>query len=307
MLQSLFLLTSALWAAAPEEAGPYVEVLGIAQDAGHPQAGCLQDCCSGAWQDPQQAHRVTSLAILDPLSKERWILDASPDFPAQLRQLDEAMPEAAGQAPSGIYLTHAHIGHYTGLMHLGREAMGAKGVPVWAMPRMRAFLEQAGPWELLTRLGNISLRSLQDEEAIRLNDRLQVQPFLVPHRGEYTETVGYVVTGPNKSILYLPDIDKWERWERPIEALIAKVDRAYLDGTFFADGEIQGRSMADIPHPFVQESLERFSNLPETERNKIHFIHLNHSNPLLQNGSAAWKDLKENGMYRASRGDRLDL
>ena len=105
----------------------------------------------------------------------------------------------------------------------------------------------------------------------------------------------------------MPDIDKWERWERPIESVIRQVDRAYVDGTFFADGEIQGRSMADIPHPFVQESLQRFSTLPDPERSKIQFIHLNHSNPLLQEGSSAQKALSGTGMRRASRGERYEL
>jgi pyrroloquinoline quinone biosynthesis protein B len=307
-LCALFLAIHPAMAADPElPEDPFVEVLGIAQDAGHPQAGCKKTCCAGAWSDAHLGHRVVSLAILDPASGERWFLDASPDFPAQLKHLDDLMPANEGHGISGIFLTHAHIGHYTGLMHLGREAMGAKNIPVYAMPKMRRFLEESGPWELLVRLNNIALRDLQANETLPLNSRIRIQPLQVPHRGEYTETVGFVVSGPNRSVLYLPDMDKWERWETSIETLIASVDRAYLDGTFFAAGETPGRSMEEIPHPFVQESMQRFSHLPASERNKIHFLHFNHTNPLLRANSPEAAALSAAGMHAAQRGDRLGL
>ncbi len=290
-----------------EERGPVVQILGVAQDAGHPQAGCYRPCCKAAWEDPALAHRIASLAILDPEAGQRWIIDASPDFPAQLRDLEHADGRASSSGPDGILLTHGHIGHYTGLMYLGREAMGAQRVPVYAMPRMQAFLEKSGPWELLSRLDNVSMKTLTPGEAVVLNERIQVRPIAIPHRGEYTETVGFIVRGPHRSVLYMPDIDKWERWGTRIEDVIAQVDRAYVDGTFFADGEIPGRSMAEIPHPFVVESIHRLSALPAAERDKVHFTHLNHTNPLLQPGSAASTQVREAGMHVAQEGERFGL
>lgn len=56
------------------------------------------------------------------------------------------------------------------------------------------------------------------------------------------------------------------------------MDYAFIDGAFFADGEIP-RPMAEVPHPFVSESIELLNHLPVAERNKVYFIHLNHSNP----------------------------
>ncbi len=250
-------------------------VLGIAQDGGYPQAGCNRPDCIEGWKNPR---RVASLAIVDPISKQRWIIDATPDFPAQLRALDEMAP---GPLPS-ILLTHAHIGHYLGLAQLGREVLGARGVAVYAMPRMRQFLEHNGPWDQLVRLGNISIQPLEDGREVRLNERLTVTPLLVPHRDEYSETVGFIVRGPSRSILWLPDIDKWERWATPIESVIGKVDVAYLDGTFFSIDELPGRNMTEIPHPLIVESMTRFASLPEKERAKIRFMHLNQSNPALR-------------------------
>ncbi len=288
-------------------ASPFVVVLGIAQDAGFPQAACKKSCCADAWHTREQRKMVSCLAIVDPQSKERWIIDATPDFKDQLRMLDSIAPSGQNPGLNGILLTHAHIGHYTGLMHLGREVIGAQGVPVYAMPRMRTFLENNGPWDQLLKLRNIEINQLGADSTIRLNERISIRPFSVPHRDEYSETVGFQILGPEASVVFIPDIDKWERWERSIEELIAECDRAYLDGTFYADGEIPGRDMAEIPHPFIEESMRRFAALPVSERRKIRFIHLNHSNPALQTASTAQQAIRDQGFGLAEQGERTRL
>jgi len=292
-------------AANPTE--PYSVVLGIAQDGGYPQAGCRRECCARAWRDPSQRRGVSCIAVVDPMAKERWLIDATPDFREQLRALDKLAPSSSVPGLTGIFLTHAHIGHYTGLMHLGREAIGARNVPVYAMPRMREFLSNNGPWNQLVQLENIDLCSMCAEEPVALNDRLTATPIPVPHRAEYSETVGFRIQGPNRSVLYISDIDKWERWDRPIEKLVAEVDVAYLDGTFFAEGEIPGRSMAEVPHPFIEESMKRFEALPRSDRAKIRFIHLNHTNPALRPDSAAHRQIERAGFRVAEIGERVGL
>ncbi|MCP4249782.1 MAG: pyrroloquinoline quinone biosynthesis protein PqqB [bacterium] len=287
--------------------GPYLVVLGIAQDGGYPQAGCRRDCCAGAWRDVTLRRGVACVAVVDPAAGRRWLIDATPDFVDQLRMLDELAPPSATPGLAGIFLTHAHMGHYTGLMHLGREAVGGRQVPVYAMPRMKHFLETNGPWDQLVRLGNIELQPLRADEPVELSPGLTVTPLLVPHRDEYSETVGYRIAGPRRRVLYIPDIDKWDRWGRPIERLIAEVDVAYLDGTFFADGEIPNRSMADVPHPFIVESMKRFESLLPTQRAKIRFIHLNHTNPALQPTSPARGQIERAGFRIAAVGKRVSL
>lgn len=293
--------------AQPPSNAPFIVILGIAQDGGHPQAGCTQPHCTAAWADPGLRRLVSSIAIVDPESGERWLIDATPDFREQLHELGKIAPERDGPALDGIFLTHAHIGHYAGLIHLGREVMGARQVPVYAMPRMAEFLRTNGPWEQLVTLGNISIRAIAHASAVKLNGRISVTPILVPHRDEYSETVGFIVRGPSRSVLYLPDIDKWERWETPIESVIEEMDVALLDGTFHSEGELPGRSMAEIPHPFIIESLTRFSRLPASQRSKIHFIHLNHSNPALPPGSEARGEIERSGSRVAEEGSRIDL
>lgn len=292
---------------AEEPPAPYVMVLGIAQDAGYPQAACKKNCCAAAWQQRSLRRHATSIAIIDPQSRQRWLIEATPDFKLQLKMLDNIFEVSPAPGLEGIFLTHAHIGHYTGLMHLGRETLSAASVPVYAMPRMKTFLERNGPWEQLVRLKNISLKALSDRQSLKLNDRLSISPFLVPHRDEYSETVGYRIQGPQKSLIFIPDIDKWERWEQPIEDLITANDYALLDATFYADGEIPGRDMAEIPHPFISESMSRFEKMPSAEKSKIRFIHLNHTNPALQPGSPARKLIQRKGYKVAREGEKLEL
>jgi pyrroloquinoline quinone biosynthesis protein B len=285
-------------------ADPYVLVLGTAQDGGHPQAACQKSCCQRAWEDPSRGHLVSSLAVVDPDTGERWLLDATPSLPAQWHRLDEA----AGPGPlTGVLLTHAHIGHYTGLMHLGREVTGSKGVSTYVMPRMAAFLREHGPWSQLVALGNIELVPVKAGDPVVLSPRLTATPVLVPHRDEFSETVGWTITGPTRSVLYLPDIDKWERWERPIEDVVRGVDRAYLDATFFDTDELPGRDMSEIPHPFIVETIARFAPLPVKQRAKVHFIHLNHSNPALDPAGEAAARIDRAGHAVAQEGERFSL
>ncbi|MCP4655102.1 MAG: pyrroloquinoline quinone biosynthesis protein PqqB [bacterium] len=292
---------------APREQQPYVLVLGIAQDGGYPQAGTKE---SPAWDDPSLRRLASCLAVVDPETSQRWLLDATPDFREQLHRLDQIAPVPERPGLAGIVLTHGHIGHYTGLMHLGREVMGTRQVPVYAMPRMAELLRTSGPWSQLVRLNNISLHPLRDREPVRLNARLSVTPFLVPHRGEYTETVGLRVDGPRRSVLFIPDIDKWERWDEQgqrVEEAIAPVDVAFLDGTFFADGEIPGRDLSEIPHPVITKTMKRFARLPAAEKQKVRFIHLNCTNPALDPRSEAHRAIEEAGFGVARALEKVPL
>ena len=168
--------------------------------------------------------------------------------------------------------------------------MGTDNLPVFAMPKMKTFLEENGPWSQLVKLENINIKALKSDSTFSLNERIKIKPFLVPHRDEFSETVGYKITINNKSLIFIPDIDKWEKWETDISELIKKVDYAFLDATFYKNGELK-RDMSEIPHPFVEESMGLFSNLSETDKQKVHFIHFNHTNPLIIEGSTAQKEV----------------
>ena len=292
---------------------PYVLLLGTAQDAGLPQIGCRQQRCLLAATRRRHRRLVTSLLLCDPRSGKRWLFDATPDLREQVHRAHghpaTRRQPAGGRPPlfEGIFLTHAHIGHYTGLMFLGRESYGAKLMPVHASPQMASYLRDNGPWSQLVAQQQIKLRPFELDTPVVLADDLRVTAFVVPHRDEFSDTVGFVISGPERKLMYLPDIDKWERWKRPIEQAVAGVDVALLDGTFYADGEIPGRSMRDIPHPFIVESMRRLGKLPLAERRKVLFTHLNHTNPAADANSAAARAVTGAGMGVAQDGQIIPL
>lgn len=280
---------------------PFIMVLGVAQDAGYPQAGYQEE-----WKAINLGQRkplyTVSLGLIDPINKKRYLFDATPDFKEQLQMLDE-ISETNYYPLDGIFLTHAHIGHYTGLMHLGREVMGTAGVPVHAMPKMKTFLEENGPWNQLVSLNNISIKPMQDSTLVELSKDISVMPFTVPHRDEYSETVGFKIQINQKSIVFIPDIDKWNKWDVDIREVVKNNDIVLIDASFYQDGELEGRDMSLIPHPFTKESMELFSKLSKTDKAKVHFIHANHTNPILDMNSPEYEEVSQAGFNVAQQGE----
>lgn len=284
-------------------------VLGVAQDAGKPQIANPDD---PAWTDEMLRRRATSLALIDRRGErtQRWLFEATPDIKAQLQRLDKAAPADRKIGLDGIFVTHAHIGHYAGLMFLGHEAAGAENISAFVMPRMAEFLTENGPWDQLVRYHNIILAIMEEGVAEPLSENLNVTPFLVPHRQEYSEVAGFRIEGPVKSALFIPDIDSWEEWDDAgtrIEDMIADVDFAFLDATFYANGEIPGRDMSGFPHPFVSHSMERFASLPPAEKAKVRFIHMNHTNKLHDPNSRERAAVKKAGFAIAEEGETYCL
>ena len=278
----------------------YIQVLGIVQDAGYPHIGCEKDCCKVV--SPGD-YFVSCLGLVDKTNNKRYLFDATPDIHNQINLL-EKFPEA--NLIDGIFLTHAHIGHYTGLMYLGREGLGGKNIMVYALKRMARFLTKNGPWDQLVKLNNISIQTISNKEFVKLSENIFVIPIRVPHRDEYSETVGYKIIGKSKKILFIPDIDKWDEWKKSIIEEVKLVDYAFIDGTFYNGSELN-RDMREIPHPSIEETLQLFSNQPLAERNKIYFIHINHTNPILTNKNGI-RDLVESlGFNIAQRGLKFKL
>lgn len=269
--------------------------MGTVQDGGSPHIACIKDCCRELFINPDKNRKVVSLGVIDPQNNKKYLFEATPDLTEQMKILKEYSPTDSKETPDGIFLTHAHIGHYTGLMYLGKEAMNAENVPVYAMPSMKDFLENNGPWSQLVSYHNISIQEMTNNKLTPLTYNLKVIPFTVPHRDEYSETVGFTIIGPNKKALFIPDIDKWERWNRNIVEEISKVDYAFIDATFYDGEEINNRDISEIPHPFIIESMSLFHNLPPQEKDKIHFIHFNHTNPTLNLESDQAKQIEKNG------------
>lgn len=285
-------------------------VLGVAQDAGIPQIGNPGD---SAWQDLRQIQLPTAAALVDHRNGARYLFEATPAVTQQLQQLDRLAPGNGDPLGlSGVFLTHAHIGHYAGLMYFGHEAAGTQGLRVFAMPRMAKFLAGNGPWSQLLTLGNIALAPLGHRQPATLADGLSVTPIAVPHRDEYSETVAFRINGPSRSLLFVPDIDHWEAVQNRdtlnINKTLKQVDYAFVDATFYSDNELPGRDMSQIPHPRVKATMDRFDKvLTPAQRGRIYFIHFNHSNPIRDRHSAETREVLSRGYQVARSGQRLCL
>jgi len=282
-------------------------VLGNVQDAGSPHIACKKECCTALFVNPDANRKVVSLGLLDTENEKTYLFEATPNISEQLKNLKRKAPFNANEIPNGIFITHAHIGHYTGLMYLGKEATDAKNILVYAMPKLKVFLEANGPWGQLVSNKNIVLEEIHHNEGINLSPNIEVMPIRVPHRDEYSETIGFRIIGPNKSVLFIPDIDKWDKWETSIVEAVIGVDYALIDATFYDAAEINNRDISEIPHPFVIETMALFKNQPETIRNKIHFIHLNHTNPLLNPESEQSKEVLAKDFHIARINDIIEL
>jgi len=280
-------------------------LLGSIQDGGLPQAGCYSERCERARSRP---YYVTSLAVVEQASGRAWLVDASPDI---VRQMDLIPGEAfrrlaAARRPfEGILLTHAHTGHYVGLAELGREGLGIESTPCLCTERMAAFLASNGPWSLMVREGRLDLRVVEPDVPVALAPGLEVTAIAVPHREEFSDTIAFVVRGARQSLLYLPDIDRWDAWDRDIADVVAGVDIAMLDASFYSMDELPGRDQSEVPHPLAVDTMSRLGHL--TGKHRIVLTHLNNTNPLLDDGGPERTAALAAGFEIARAGQRFDL
>ncbi|WP_281194553.1 MBL fold metallo-hydrolase [Halorubrum sp. F4] len=261
-----------------------VEILGSAQDAGVPHLGCRCANCEAARESSDRTRYASAILLEDD---GRFLFDATPDVRFQLAEI-----------PDGVFLTHAHLGHLSGLLYLGRESADTDEVPVYATAGLGDVIEENDPLCSLVSNRNVDLRSVADGASVSL-ETTSITPIRVDHRESLpTGTLSYRIDGPDRSLLYMSDIDTLTTHA---ESLIRNVDVALVDGTFWNRDEID--RVADVPHPTVRSSMDVLDDA-DTE---VAFTHLNHTNPLLDPGSDARARLESAGFRVAERGDTFEL
>jgi pyrroloquinoline quinone biosynthesis protein B len=280
-------------------------ILGIMQDAGLPHVGCLCQRCLTAVNNnaPQYA---ACLGIVDRRTEPAavWLIDATPDIRRQLFLLHPYLgphPQRPNRMrqPNAIFLTHAHMGHTVGLAELGPEGMAVKDLPVFASQGLVEVLRQTKLWRPL--IGNLKLNPLEAGRPLTLAPGLTLTPIPVPHRDELgAGTFAFLIKGPSRSLLYIPDIDKWELWPEARETL-SQADVVLADASFYSPAEVGRRSIA--VHPLVPETLTFFTNLPC----QLVLTHLNHTNPVLDEGSVERESVETAGVSIAYTGQLLTL
>ena len=271
-----------------------IHVLGTAQDGGYPHAGCKDICCLDICDKPSLHRLPSSIAVVDKKNKNFYLFDVTPNIKEQLHFLDKYNCKL-----DGIFITHAHLGHYIGLLDLGLEIMNTDNIPVYVMPRMKQFILNNEPMAQLIKNNNIQLIALENDCDILLNN-LSITPFEVPHRNELSETVGFRIKNSNKSVIYLPDIDDWDSWSVNLEDIIINNNILFLDGTFYTKNEIKLRDISKIPHPDILDTINRLSNLSLDYKKRVYFIHFNHTNDVIRRNTKAYKHVVDSGFLVAN-------
>lgn len=285
-----------------------LSVLGTSQDAGLPQPNCYCNNCVKAMKDPTFRRTAASLAIVFPNERTWHLIDATPDLKDQMIQLQHTF-ELQGKTMSSIFLSHAHMGHYPGLIFLGKEAMNVSRMPVYAGGKMKTLLESHAPWQQLTDLENIVVHEVKPDQLTAISQEVTIKTIDVPHRNEFSETFGFWIIGPSKKVLYIPDIDRWEDWHVDLYETCQEADICLLDATFFSTKELAhiGRNFKDIPHPPITETMDRLQALVTSGQTDVYFTHFNHSNPVIDPASQERHILEARGFKIAEEGMSFEL
>ncbi|OLS28392.1 MAG: Coenzyme PQQ synthesis protein B [Candidatus Heimdallarchaeota archaeon LC_2] len=264
-----------------------VKILGTIQDAGIPHINCQ---CENCLMSNPKSNFVASIAII--AESKTYIIDCTPDFPHQLSYLEKNTSEI-----DGIFITHLHIGHYIGLVYLGREAASVQDMKIYATMENLLFLQNNKPFSHLIERGEIECHEIKYNLSMDLTTKISIIPFEVPHRNEDGNTAGFLISG-SKSIVYIPDLDYYSD---DVLKKIEEADIALIDGSFYSKSEIIRQK--EIPHPPITLSIDKLRNFDT----RIIFTHFNHSNPILRSDSKEYKDVISKGFEIAKVGMTISL
>ncbi|MFB6294766.1 MAG: MBL fold metallo-hydrolase [Candidatus Nanohaloarchaea archaeon] len=263
------------------------EILGSVQDGGVPHLGCTCATCERARDDPSQQRYATSMKVYHEENDVTYLFDASPDIRFQLS--DEFL--------DGIFLSHGHLGHISGLLYLGKESFNANMVDVHCSESVADFMHDSYPYRLLIDRNNIVVNEHEDGDHVELMD-LQVVPVEVVHRYVPTDMHAFRIESDDTTLFYMTDIDYWT--DDAIEE-VENADIAVVDGCFWSKEEIDRYER--VPHPPIKESLDVFA---DTDTDII-FTHMNHTNPVLDPDSEERQQVEDAGFRVADEGMEIQL
>ncbi len=268
---------------APTAEGELV-VLGVAQDGGLPHLGCMKPCCMDARANGRR-ETPASIALHDRTTGGRVLIDATWAIEAQLTAL-QRHTAASTHMVDAIVLTHVHMGHITGLLHLGKEVAACRGLPVYCTAAVATMLQTHEPWRQLVVNAHIEVHTIEPDLAFTIDalKDVTITPIAVPHRDELADTMAFMLQGSTQRVFYCPDIDAWPA---AFEQWIDAADVAIVDGTFLqAPGhDDTGRDRGVIPHPPIADTMSRLERRLSTAPGSVCFTHFNHDNPVLHDVS----------------------
>lgn len=300
-----------------------VTVLGMAQDGGRPQPSCYKSCCAALTQ--ADVRYPVALGVVDGTIIH--LFETSRYLGEQLRFLWKLPASNIPENIDHVWITHAHWGHIDGLGLFGRETMNCKGVRLHVSESMASLIRRSPSWNAMVDQGVFLIDVFPNPTDLKIvvkyasdqttttSSALSIEPIPIPHRAELSDTHAFVIRGPHKSLLFLPDHDTWEKtlsFHRctSIRQFLQsfRIDIALLDGTFWSYEELGNiRDQSQVPHPPVSETITLLGTRNPEQDPVIYFTHLNHTNPLYDSGSVQYQTLLDMGWDVAYQGMTFTL
>jgi pyrroloquinoline quinone biosynthesis protein B len=253
-----------------------------------------------------------------------FLLNASPDLRLQIEAAPFLYPRAPRHSPiEGVLLTSGDIDQIAGLLSL-RELQPFR---IWCTASLRQILQKdnsvfamlnrvpnQASWNEITAVENFSLLTMAGKdsgitcEVFSLGQRLP--PYVSAKRAAKFKTaealLGVVLeSSTGKRLAYLPAVPKIDgKLLRRLEG----VDPLLFDGTFWSEDELiqvqgSGATAREMGHVPVSESLKKLSGV----RGRKVFIHINNTNPMLDESSPQYREVRDAGWEMAEDGWRFDL
>ena len=307
-----------------------VKVLGSGAGGGFPQWNCGCSNCNGLRAAKLHGSPRTQTQIAFSVNSKAWfVLNASPDLRAQILATPElAPPEGTRHSPiAGVFLPSADVDSIMGLLHL-REFTPFR---IFATPAVQQIvraentifrvLERAMPpvqW-----LG-ISMRPQFARVDSDPREDSSFRCSAVPLGGAYPDyvsdalrgslpadqaVVGLLVEQGEKRLFFAPSLPgQNQEWKKLAESS----DLVFLDGTFWSDDELiratgsgkTARAIGHLPLSGTDGLLQQFSG---TGRGRRVLIHINNTNPILDEESTEYHQVREMGWEIAHDGMEFTL
>lgn len=311
-----------------------LKTLGSAAGGGFPQWNCACRNCNGVRAGTLASKARTQAQVAVSSAGNTWfLLGASPDLRWQIESTPALHPDpllarnGTRRSPiAGAVLSSADLDHVLGLLLL-RELQPLR---VYATASIRRILqEDNSAFRMLNRVEpqvewtdfrpseSFPLRSPRREdsglhvEALSLGERYPA--FVSPQRS--TELVpgeaslGLIISGGSKSAGYFPAVPRID------DALLERLDTLdllFFDGTFWSDDELireQGSTQTALQmgHVPVSSSSGGLARLAALRKPRRIFMHINNTNPMLDEAGPEYRQVREAGWEIAEDGWQFEL
>jgi len=307
-----------------------VKILGSGAGGGFPQWNCGCSNCNGLRAAKLHGSARTQTQIAFSVNSKAWfLLNASPDLRTQILATPElAPPEGSRQSPiTGVFLPSADVDSIMGLLHL-REFTPFR---IFATPAVQQIVREENTiFRVLDRVMppvqwlGISMRPQFARVDSDPREDSSFRCSAVPLGGSYPDyvsdalrgslpadqaVVGLLVEQGEKRLFFAPSLPgRNQEWKKLAESS----DLVFLDGTFWSDDELSraagsgktARAIGHLPLSGTDGLLQQFSG---TGRGRRVLIHINNTNPILDEESTEYHQVREMGWEIAHDGMEFAL